>query len=84
MNITFFGIKRSEAYEKRHINNVLKKHKLLFFKEHIDEENIKKAKFIEGPFINMVFDILFRNKKWASRPLFRPEYIAFYFLLQAV
>ena len=25
MNITFFGIKRSEAYEKRHINNVLKK-----------------------------------------------------------
>ena len=44
MNITFFGIKRSEAYEKRHINNVLKKHNLSFFKEHIDEENIKKAK----------------------------------------
>ena len=44
MNITFFGIKKSEAYEKRHINNVLKKHKLFFFKEHMDEENIKKAK----------------------------------------
>ena len=26
------------------------------------DENIKKAKFIEGPFINMVFDILSRNK----------------------
>ena len=44
MKITFFGIKRSESYEKRHISNVLKKHKLLFFKEHLDEENIKKAK----------------------------------------
>ena len=44
MKITFFGVKRSEAYEKRRIKNILKKHKLLFFKSPIDEENIEKAK----------------------------------------
>lgn len=44
MKISFFGIKRSESFEKRYIQNRLKKHKLLFFKDHITEENIKKAK----------------------------------------
>ena len=44
LKISFFGIKRAEAFEKRHIKNRLNKHKLLFFKETINEENniIKK------------------------------------------
>ncbi|MBW2985194.1 hydroxyacid dehydrogenase [Candidatus Woesearchaeota archaeon] len=44
LKISFFGIKRAEAFEKRHIKNRLNKHKLLFFKETINEEDIKKAK----------------------------------------
>jgi len=44
IKIAFFGIKRSEAWEKPHIRDQLKSHTLYFFNEHTTPENIKKAK----------------------------------------